>query len=145
MIAKLKEKELVALSISMAAGCRPCTDYHLQEVRRADATAEEIGEARDIAIAVRGRAAEIMAAHAKGEPEPEPYQVAHEHTPLLVAIGAAFAANCTVSLSHYLAAGETVGITTDELRSVAKGATFIRGKAISHVEALAPAPEVAAA
>jgi AhpD family alkylhydroperoxidase len=30
-------KELVAVAISVAAGCRPCTTYHLAKVREAGA------------------------------------------------------------------------------------------------------------
>ena len=32
------EKELVAVAISVAAGCKPCTDYHVEAVRKVGAT-----------------------------------------------------------------------------------------------------------
>ncbi len=109
MTMRLKEKELAAVGISLAAGCRPCTDYHLKAVRQAKAGDEEISRARRIAI------------------------------------GAAFTVNCTTSLEHYLALAPAAAIDQDELAALAKLATFIRGKAISHVEALVPVPVEAAA
>ena len=32
-----KEKELVAIGISVAAGCKPCTDHHVAVARKARA------------------------------------------------------------------------------------------------------------
>ncbi|HJM50532.1 MAG TPA: carboxymuconolactone decarboxylase family protein [Alphaproteobacteria bacterium] len=144
MTMRLKEKELAAVGISLAAGCRPCTDYHLKAVRQAKAGDEEISRARRIAIGVRGRAAEIMAVHGLAS-GPAPYPLSQDRTALLIAIGAAFTVNCTTSLEHYLALAPAAAIDQDELAALAKLATFIRGKAISHVEALVPVPVEAAA
>ncbi|MDP6272315.1 MAG: carboxymuconolactone decarboxylase family protein, partial [Alphaproteobacteria bacterium] len=86
MTMRLKEKELAAVGISLAAGCRPCTDYHLKAVRQAKAGDEEISRARRIAIGVRGRAAEIMAVHGLAS-GPAPYPLSQDRTALLIAIG----------------------------------------------------------
>ena len=59
-----KEKELVAIGISVAAGCKPCTDHHVAVVRKARATDEEIRQAANDALAIRRRAADIMQSHA---------------------------------------------------------------------------------
>jgi AhpD family alkylhydroperoxidase len=40
-----KEKELAAVGISIAAGCKPCTDYHMKAVREAGASDDEIRRA----------------------------------------------------------------------------------------------------
>jgi AhpD family alkylhydroperoxidase len=144
MTMRLKEKELAGVGISLAAGCRPCTDYHLKAVRQAKASEEEISRARRIAIGVRGRAAEIMGVYGLAS-DPEPYPVNDERTALLTAIGAAFTVNCTTSLTHYLELAPAAGIEQDEIAALAKTATFIRGKVISHVEALVPAAVEAAA
>ncbi len=40
-----KEKELVAVAISVAAGCKPCTDHHVAVARKARATDAAIGQA----------------------------------------------------------------------------------------------------
>jgi len=58
------EKELVAVSV--AAGCRPCTTYHLAEVRRAGATDAGIEKAVAGAVCVRTSATEGMRRHALG-------------------------------------------------------------------------------
>ena len=42
MSISLKEKELAAVGISIGAGCRPCTDYHLDAVRKSGASDAEI-------------------------------------------------------------------------------------------------------
>ncbi len=144
MTMHLKEKELAAVGISLAAGCRPCTDYHLKAVRQAEASEEEISRARRIAIGIRSRAAEIMGVYGLAS-EPAPYPVTDERTALLTAIGAAFAVNCTTSLEHYLAAAAAAGIDQDEIAALTKLSGFIRGKAISHVEALVPTLTEAAA
>ena len=59
-----KEKELVAVGISVAAGCKPCTDHHVAVVRKARATDEEIRQAANDALVVRRSAADIMQSHA---------------------------------------------------------------------------------
>lgn len=37
-----KEKELAAVGISVATGCKPCTDHHMKAVRKARASDKEI-------------------------------------------------------------------------------------------------------
>jgi AhpD family alkylhydroperoxidase len=135
-----KEKELAAVGISVAAGCKPCTDYHLAAVRKAGATEEEIRQAVVDALAVRKGATEAMAEHAfadlsangrhtdAGEARP-PTRVGE-----LVSVGAAFAVNCTSSLEQHLVAARSVGISRNEIRAVLKLAAFIKKMAALHVE-----------
>ena len=47
-----KEKELVAVGISVATGCKPCTDYHFKAVRKVRASDEEIRHAVADALSV---------------------------------------------------------------------------------------------
>ncbi len=135
-----KEKELAAVGISVAAGCKPCTDHHIAAVRKAGATDEEIKRAVADAVAVRGRATGLMKAYALAQLG----QVGRDggHGPLgdtdrvkeLVSVGAAFAVNCTSSLRRHLAAAKTIGITDDEIRLILGLAAFIKGKGASHVD-----------
>ena len=136
----VKDKELVAVGISLAAGCRPCTNYHVREVRKAGAADDEIRQAMADAVLVREGATKIMEGHAL-----ERLGVARESTGgddstrtsrlrELVSIGAAFAVNCTVSLQRHLRAGEDVGITDEEAEAVVDLAAFIKRMAASHVE-----------
>ena len=147
MSLSMKEKELAAVGISVAAGCRPCTNYHLREARQAGAGEEEIRRAGEIAVAVRHQAAEVMAAHLLGQlgeaaaAKPGAEMAAFSRIDRLAAIGSAFAVNCPATLKAHLAAGGKFGLTQGESEEIAKLATFIRGKAISHVEKLIPRPE----
>ncbi len=63
MALKLTEKELVAVGTSVAAGCKPCTNYHLREVRKTEASDAEIRQAIAQAAQVRRDATEIMEGH----------------------------------------------------------------------------------
>jgi alkylhydroperoxidase/carboxymuconolactone decarboxylase family protein YurZ len=55
----------------------------------------------------------------------------------LVCIGAAFGVNCVSTLKTHIEAAESVGISHDEITTIAKLSAFIKGKAASHVEHLA--------
>jgi len=138
-----KEKELAAVGISVAAGCKPCTDFHVGAARKSGASDAEIGQAMSDASAVRRGATEIM----------EAYGLAHlgeqgpgagldrigktDRVKELVGIGAAFSVNCVSSLRAHLDAAESVGIAHDDITAIVKLSAFIKGKAASHVEHLA--------
>jgi AhpD family alkylhydroperoxidase len=55
-----KEKELAAVGISIAAGCKPCTDYHMKAVRQAGASDGEIRQAVQDAVSLRNAATAVM-------------------------------------------------------------------------------------
>jgi len=143
----LKEKELVAVGGSIAAGCIPCTNYHMKKVKEAEATEAEIRQAIEIAAETRRETAEIMMAHGLRQlgivSHAEHPASAEEASRIeeLIAIGAAFAVNCTSTLKHHLKASGRAGISQDEVEEVAKLAKFIKGKAASHVEKLVPVEE----
>ena len=58
-----KDKELAAVGISVAAGCKPCTIYHVKEARQAGASDEEMKRVAAAALDVREGATEIMRFH----------------------------------------------------------------------------------
>jgi len=132
------EKELAAVGISIAAGCRPCTDFHMKAVREAGAEDTAIREAVEQAAALRAAAAGVMRAYGLahlGDAETAPpAAVAADRQPILTGLGAAFAVNCTASLERYIAAAGPAGVGTEEIVEVAKLARFIKGKAASHVD-----------
>ena len=143
-----KERELAAVGISVAAGCKPCTDHHVEVARKARASDQEIKEAVVVALAVRKSAAEIMAGYALtrlGDAEhhgeigsaAETSRLSEaSHLRELVAVGAAFAVNCTSSLEQHLADAEAAGSTQEEITQIIKLAAFIKERAASHVERL---------
>jgi AhpD family alkylhydroperoxidase len=135
-----RERELVAVGTSLAAGCKPCTDYHLKKVRKAGASDEEIEQAMKVAIAVRDKAEKIMERHGfkllgfkrlkRTEDEDEEPGETTRMTEL-VSVGAAFAVSCTSSLEEHVAIARSVGVEDDEIEAVVRLAQFIKGKAES--------------
>lgn len=151
MAVSVKEKELAAVGVSVAAGCKPCTDYHVKAARKAGAVDDEIAQAVSDAVAVRVAATEVMERHAlaqvgrivaqtaSGPPAPA------ERIKALVALGAAFGVNCVSSLEQRLAGAEALGISKDEIETIVKLAVFIKERAASHVERLVKFSDQAAA
>ena len=135
-----KEKELVAVGASVAAGCIPCTEYHLQEVKAAGATTEEITAALNAALCVKGSTRGIMeqvAYRALGlakEEQPSCCAGPTNRMKELVSIAAAVAVNCPTNLHKHVEAGRTVGVRDDEIQLVAGLAKLIRGKAMEKVD-----------
>jgi AhpD family alkylhydroperoxidase len=137
----LKEKELVAIGVSVAAGCKPCTDFHVKAGRVSGADDEEIHLAIEDAICVRENALEVMQAHALqhlgGESEGvECGCVGTKRIKELVSVGAAYAVNCTTNLEQHLAAAKDLGVSEVELLEIIRLSKFIKEKAASHVDKL---------
>jgi AhpD family alkylhydroperoxidase len=143
MTITLKEKELTAVGISIAAGCKPCTHFHVRKAREADASTAEIKQAIADALFVRRGAADIMETYGLAElGEQHPAAEAErlnsaDRMRELVCIGAAFGVNCVSTLRVHLDAAERVGISHEDVDTVVKLSVFIKGKAASHVERLA--------
>lgn len=138
-----KEKELAAVGMSVATGCKPCTDFHVKAARKSGASDAEIKQAMSDAVAVRRDATEVMEAYGlahlgEGHPGADPDRIGTTtRVKELVCIGAAFGVNCVSTLKAHLEAAESVGISHDEITTVVKLSAFIKGKAASHVEHLA--------
>lgn len=151
MVIRLKERELIAVGISVAAGCRPCTDYHLKAVREAGGSEEEIKATIATAISVRISAANLMVDYAQSRlADEEPgdelgLNVEISRVQVLASLGAAFAVNCVPSATKFLAAAKAADISEVDIAEITQLAKFIRGKAISHVDRLVGQKEVEAA
>ncbi len=143
MSLNFKEKELVAVGASVAAGCKPCTNYHFKKVQEAGAFDEEIKQAISDATSMRDSAKRIMEAHALkhlGIVEDVDENDGSENTTRikeLVSVASAFAVNCTSNLEKHIALAQNVGISDSEIKSVLELALFIKGKASSHVDRIA--------
>jgi AhpD family alkylhydroperoxidase len=138
-----KEKELVAIGVAVAAGCIPCTQYHMNAVTEAGATKDEITNAIDAALCVKGSTTGIMqkvAYAALGMPTEDPASCCAGPTDRvkeLVSIGAAVAVNCPTNFRKHVEAGCAVGVQDDEIHLVVGIAKMIRGKAIENVDTAA--------
>jgi AhpD family alkylhydroperoxidase len=150
-----KEKVLVAVGTAVAAGCIPCTQYHMKAVIAAGATTEEITNAVDAALCVKGSTKGIMekvAYEALGVPKEEQSACCDGPTDRLkelVSIGAAIAVNCPTNFHKHVEAGRRVGVREDEIQLVVGIAKMIRGKAMEKVDtaaasvAVSPSPQTA--
>ena len=145
-----KEKELVAVGVAVAAGCIPCTQYHMKAVTEAGATKEEITSAVDAALCVKGSTREIMqkvAYEALGVPTEEPTACCAGPTDRLkelVSIGAAVAVNCPTNFHKHVETGRKVGVQEGEIQLVVGVAKMIRGKAMEKVDTAAASVSVSA-
>jgi AhpD family alkylhydroperoxidase len=143
-----KEKELVAVGAAVAAGCIPCTQYHMKAVTETGATKDEITNAIDAALCVKSSAAGIMkkaAYEALGAPTEEPAACCAGPTDWLkelVSIGASVAVNCPTNFHKHVEAGHQVGIQEDEIQLVVGIAKMIRGKAMEKVDTAAASVSV---
>jgi AhpD family alkylhydroperoxidase len=141
MALTIREKEIAAVGISVAAGCKPCTSYHQKAAAENGASDAEIRQAVAGAVAIRRRASEIMERHglrrtegpAESSPTAEPTRTGE-----LTALGAAYAVRCPSSLKQHLKAADLLGVGADEIREVVQLAAFIQEMAASHVERLVP-------
>ena len=145
MVLRLKERELAAVGISVATGCKPCTDYHVKEARKARASDDEIGRAVAAALSMRTSATAIMEAHTRAHFGEAGHGAGTggetDRARELVSIGAAIGVNCATSLKTRLAAARAIGISGEDVADIVKLAVFIKGMAASRVNRTAGVEE----
>ena len=117
-----KEQELVAVGASIAAGCRPCTAYHVRAARIAGADKEEIRQAANDALDVRRSATASMARLAEKQLGDAPKSDATNYSEEsligeLVSVSAALAINCVTNLETHLAAAWQLGATVRQIQT----------------------------
>ena len=59
-ILSLKQKELIAVAVSLGAGCEPCYETHLEKAKKLGNTDEEIREAIAVAEVVASGKVRMM-------------------------------------------------------------------------------------
>jgi AhpD family alkylhydroperoxidase len=136
-----KEKELVAIGASIAAGCQPCTTHHFEAVRQAGATETEIRQAVDAALGVRHSATKIMAGLAEmhlgnGHLVEEPCCSSKPLIGEVVSIGAALAVNCVTNLETHLQAARQGGATERQIQTALGVARAIKKVAEQKAETI---------
>jgi AhpD family alkylhydroperoxidase len=131
------DKELVAIAVSIAAGCRPCTAHHLAAARQAGAADQAIETAVASAVCVRSNATEGMRRQAlEIGPQPDGCGCSAKSTwEELAALGASLAVNCTENIDKHLAAARGLGVAQGDVDVVFALVGKIRARAISHAEA----------
>jgi AhpD family alkylhydroperoxidase len=135
-----REKELVAVGASIAAGCRPCTAYHVRAARTVGADEGEIRQAVDDALDVRRSATASMARLAEKQLGGAPgADVANDSQESLmgelVSVGAALAVNCVTNLETHLTAAWQLGATVRQIQTVFDIARAVKSMAGKKAEA----------
>ena len=136
------EKELAAVAISVAAGCRPCFNYHFKEARKAGASDKEISLAASMGTHVRRSSADVMADFAEshfntsGQDGVQSYEIDGNREQVLIAMGAAFAVNCVTSLEKYFTVAKDLATPKEDIETILELSKMIKGRATHHVERL---------
>jgi AhpD family alkylhydroperoxidase len=131
------DKELVAIAVSIAAGCRPCTAYHVAAARKAGAADPAIETAVAGAVCVRTSATEGMRRQAlelEALPDGCGCSVGNAWEELAT-LGASLAVNCTQNIDKHLAAVRASGVAQGDLDEVFALVETIRARAIGHAKA----------
>ena len=139
-----KQKELVAVAASIAAGCRPCTTHHFDAARKAGATDAEIRRSVDCALAIRQRSTQLMATLAEqllnttpqlDVPERPGGTVIDE----LVCASAALAVNWVAGVEDHLSIARALGASDRQIQSALGMARLVKKVAGQKAEAAAAA------
>lgn len=138
-----RERDLVAVGVSAAAGCKPCTESIIPEARRRGASDVEITQAVIDAVRIRRIATENIEAFAmdrlgkNGGRSDVVFNIRDiSRTRAIVLLGAAFAVNDTTNVQKQVESADQQGLTGPEVAEVLMLADYIKAKAASHVEAL---------
>ncbi len=137
----IKEKELIGLGASVAAGCVPCTEYHVRSARLAGACDRGIHLAIETALDVRRCATSAMDKWAErcqgSRPELDPeFRAGRKLTQELVSITAAVCVNSVAGLTIHLASARQLGATAEQIRSAIAIARSIKRTAEQKLDAV---------
>ena len=135
------EKELLALGASVAAGCQPCTEYHVRAARSAGACDSGIALAIETAVVLRNSATRGMDRWAErcqgSRPELDPeFRAKAGLITELVSITAAVCVNSVADLTIHLTAARELGATAEQIRSAIAIARAIKRVAEEKLEAV---------
>ncbi len=133
-----KDRELIGLGASIAAGCQPCTNFHVRAARIAGASDAEIAQAVNDALDASGHAREVMA-QIVGQHYTAPTSdtFGREAGPVireLVSISAAYAVNGVTDLETRVAAARRLGATDGQILAAIKIASAVKRVAVRKVE-----------
>jgi AhpD family alkylhydroperoxidase len=136
------QQELIAVGVSIATGCKPCTAFHVKAARAVGASDADIRQAVDDALSVRRNSTEVMARLADkllGNGPRSEVNAAPEKSLIgeLVSSGAALAVNCGDHLEAHVIAARTLGATEHHIQTTLVIARAVKNMAGQKVEAVA--------
>jgi len=132
----IKDLEISAVASSLAAGCRPCTLYHIRQAKAAGASSREIDEVLEISYDLSvGYRKSIVLAVSSDSAEPSNFVIDENLTDnqLLSAIGAAYAMNNADLLAKLITKVKEKNIPKGAIAEVVGLAAQIKFKAGSHL------------
>ena len=100
-----KGKELAAVGISVATGCKPCTDFHVEAASKAGASDHEIERAM---VVMKSYALKHVGGPTDASPPADDSRKG-DRLGELVAIGSAFGVNCVSTLEQHLKSASEAG------------------------------------
>ncbi len=136
-----KEKSLIAVGASVAAGCQPCTEYHVRGARADGACDRSIALAIETAISGRKSATTTMeewAEHWQGA-KPEigaEFRAQKRLMAELTSVATAAAVNSVPDLQKHLAAAREIGARPQQIHIAIEIARKIKRVAEEKIEAI---------
>lgn len=136
----LRERLLIGLSAAVAAGCVPCTRYHLQKAVEVGVPDEKARETVSLAARMRQQAASDMAWRARRylgettEPEPDIDAPPAREMETLIALSAAYAVNSQALLMRAIKAIRAQAISHQRISEAIEIAQAVRGMATTVVD-----------
>lgn len=137
-----QEKEIIALGVSIAAGCQPCTMHHLEAARAAGVCSRGTTLAINIGADVRRAAADAMAAwaidqHGTVAQLTDEWVAQQGVVRALVSVAAAFAVNSVAQFEKFALEACSLGANDRQLELAVGIARRIKGVASQKIEAAA--------
>ena len=136
MLLENKELELAAIGISIAAGCVPCTRYHINEAERAGAGSHDILEV----LRIGGGIAKTALSDLQRQFDPQGVSALEDHKKsglsrygILTGIGSAVARNSVKQLKIMIELARNHQIDDREIMEIVFLANRIKDKAASHL------------
>jgi len=141
-ILNTKEKEMIALGASIAAGCQPCTIHHIEAARTAGVCEKGTTLAVTAGAEVRRAATEAMAAwgieQLGGTVElPDDWLTQQKLIRALVSVAAAFAVNSVTEFHRLADEAHHLGASDQQIQVAISIARKIKGVVSEKMEAAA--------
>jgi len=136
----LRERLLIGLGVAVAAGCVPCTRYHLQKAVEVGVSDEEARETVALAARMRQQATSDMEWRARRylgetvEPEPDIESPPARELESLTALGVAYAVNSQALLMRAIKAVRAQGISHERISEAVDIARSVKGMATTVVD-----------
>lgn len=135
-----RDREIINLGTSLAAGCQPCMKYHLRKCKDTGISENEIHEILNLAEDICTRAYGIMKFRAVALVHAEPFKEnrlrpgCSSRKEILVGLAVSYAVNSSDLTDLYLTCARKLNMSDTEISEIIDLSKFTWGKARAHVE-----------